>query len=116
MKTKKIWKPTHEEPGKMWLDYILLPYGEFYKKTKVFLDAKKGDTLRLYNGPEVVIDSVMVIEGTRMCDFLSRMRYGLTWDKAFQKWLMYARMEGHGKDIINKDKCILISYDTQDTL
>ncbi len=111
---KKTFKPAHEEPGRMWLDYILLPYGPFYQKSKEILGAKNGDTLILFNGPEVTIDKVMVIDNPRMCDFLSRMRYGVAWMVAFKKWLTYARMEGNGADVLDKDKCILVSYEPQD--
>lgn len=109
----KIFKPAHEEPGNFRLNYILLPYGEFYQKTKEFLDAKAGDTLRFYNGPDVRIESVMLISCDKTCDFLCRMRYGITWDKAFAKWLSYARLEGHGKDILSRAKCILVVYENK---
>lgn len=108
---KKIFRPAHEEPGKMWLNYILLPYGEYYAKTKVFLDAKEGDTLRFYNGRDVSIKSVMLIACDKTCDFLCKMRYGITWDKAFKRWLSYARLEGNGKDILSRTKCILVVYE-----
>ena len=113
---KKIYRPAHEKPKEMWMDYILLPYGEFYNNTKKFLDAKRGDTLRFYNGPDVIIDKVMIIEDARVCDILSRMRYGLSWDKAFEKWLRYARLEGNGRDVLSSNKCIMITYDAQDTV
>lgn len=108
---KKIFKPAHELPGPFWLNFILLPYGEFYQKTKVFLSAVKGDTLRFFNGPDVTIDRVMLIDCDAVCDFLSRMRYGITWDKAMQVWLRYARMEGHDKDVLSTKKCILVVYE-----
>lgn len=110
---KRIFKPDHEEPGKMWLNYILLPYGEFYEKTKVFLEAKRGDVLRFFNGPEVPIDSVFLIDCDKTCDFLCKMRYGIGWAAAFKKWLSYARLEGHGKDILSRTKCLLVVYDTE---
>lgn len=109
----KIFKPAHEEPGNFRLNYILLPYGEFYQKTKEFLEARAGDTLRFYNGPDVRIESVMLIACDKTCDFLCRMRYGITWDKAFAKWLSYARLEGHGKDILSRAKCILVVYENK---
>ena len=109
----KIFKPAHEEPGNFRLNYILLPYGEFYQKTKEFLEARSGDTLRFYNGPDVRIESVMLIACDKTCDFLCRMRYGITWDKAFAKWLSYARLEGHGKDILSRTKCILVVYENK---
>lgn len=108
---KKIFKPAHEEPGRMWLNYILLPYGEYYDKTKVFLDAKEGDIIRFFNGGEFRIKSVMLIACDKTCDFLCKMRYGITWDKAFARWLSYARLEGNGKDILSKTKCILVVYE-----
>lgn len=107
---KRIFKPTHELPGDFWLDYILLPYGEFYEKTKVFLSAERGDVLRFFNGPDVEIEKVMLIKCDAVCDFLSRMRYGVSWDKAFGVWLRYARMEGNGSDILSRDKCLLVVY------
>lgn len=111
---KRIFRPAHEKPGKFWLDYILLPYGQFYDKTKGFLKAKSGDTLRFFNGPDVEIESATLIDTGSMCDFLCKMRYGITWDVAFRKWLSYARMEGNGKDILSKDKCILVILKSDD--
>lgn len=107
---KRVFKPAHELPGKFWLDYILLPYGEYYDKYKQFLGASKGDTLRFFNGPEVEIEKVMLIDCDEVCDFLCKMRYGITWDKAYEIWLRYARMEGHGKDIIDTKRCLLVVY------
>lgn len=95
----------------MFLDYILLPYGEFYEKTKGFVNAKQGDILRFYNGPEYSIVSVTLIPQDRVCDLLCRMRYGITWRVAFEKWQQYARLEGHGKDILSKDECLFVVYD-----
>ena len=111
---KKTFKPPHEVPGKFWLNDILLPYGEFYEKTKIFLTAEKGDILRFFNGPDVEIEKVMVIKCDSVCDFLCRMRYGVVWEKAFQVWLRYARMEGHDKDVLSRDKCLLVVYNEED--
>lgn len=113
---KKIFKPAHEKPGDFRLDYILLPYGEYYDKTKVFLSAERGDTLRFFNGPDVQIDKVLLIKCDAVCDFLCRMRYGISWDKAFKVWLRYARMEGHDRDILSTDKCLLVFYDEENKL
>lgn len=111
----KIFKPAHEEPGRFRLNYIMLPYGEFYQKTKVFLDAKRGDTLRFFNGPDVQIDSVHLIECDKVCDQLCRMRYGITWEKALRVWTRYAVLEGNSKDILSKRECILVFfYDAKD--
>ena len=112
---KRIFKPAHELPGKYWLNYIILPYGEFYEKTRVFLDASPGDTLRFFNGPDVEIEDVFIIKCDRTCDFLCKMRYGITWDIAFKKWLSYARLEGHGRDILNRDRCLLVVFRDEQT-
>lgn len=112
---RKIFSASHELPGKFWLDYILLPYGAFYNKTKQILDAKKGDTLRFFNGPDVKIEKVFLIDCDAVCDFLCRMRYGITWEKAFAVWLRYARMEGHDKTILSTTQCILVTYNAEDT-
>lgn len=107
---RQILKPSHEEPGAFHLDYILLPYGIFYEKTNKFLEAKKGDTLRFFNGPEYPIDSVSLIKQDRVCDILCRMRYGVSWKVAFEKWKSYARLEGYGRDILSTDECLLVVY------
>lgn len=113
---KKIYRPAHELPGRFFLDYIILPYGEFYQKTKVFLNAKRGDTLRFYNGPDLLIEKVLIVPCDSLLDYLCKMRYGVSWNVAFQKWVGYARMEGHAKDILSKEKCLLVFYDAKDTV
>ena len=113
---RRIFKPQHTLPDKFWVDYILLPYGEFYEKTKSFLSASKGDTLRFFNGPDVEIDRVVVVDNVDLINLLCRMRYGITWDKAFSVWQKYARLEGNGKDILSSDKCIMVAYNAEDTV
>ena len=39
MAKKKIFRPEHTEPGPFRLNYILLPYGEFYKKSQDILNS-----------------------------------------------------------------------------
>lgn len=107
---KRIYKPVHDKPRGPWLDYILLPYGLYYEKTLVFLDAKSGDRMQFSDGPEVAIDSVTIVEDERMCDILCRMRYGVRFKVAFAQWMKYARIEGHGRDIISPTKCIMVVY------
>lgn len=107
---KKTFKPQHSEPGEFFLDYILLPYGTFYEQTNKFLEAKTGDILRFFNGPEYPIYTVLLIKQDKFCDILCRMRYGVSLDVAFNKWLTYARLYGHGKDILSKEECILVVY------
>lgn len=114
-KKKKIYKPSHEQPGPMWLDYILLPYGAFYEKTLDFFDAEKGDKMRFFNGPEVTIERVEMVLEPPIIDNLCYMRYGISWDKAFDRWLRYAKLEGHGKDILQKDACIIVFYKNEVT-
>lgn len=110
MRKNKVFKVSHAEPGDFSLDYILLPFGEFYEKTKGLLKAQAGDLLRFYNGPEVEIERVMTIPCDAICDFLCKMRYGVAWDVALRKWQSYAMLEGHGKDVISSVKCILVVY------
>lgn len=111
MNNNKIHKVSHEVPGEFRNDYILLPYGEFYLKTKYVLDARPGDTLRFFNGPDVVVLRSFLVSDLNVIDFLCRMRYGIPWEFAFKKWLSYARLEGNGRDILSKDKCIVVSYE-----
>ena len=106
-----VFKPDHEEPRDFYLGYILLPFGMYYEKTYKFLKAKQGDILRFYNGPEYPINRVLLISEPVMCETLCRMRYGISWEAAYNKWLSYARLEGHGKDIIVKNMCIAVFYE-----
>lgn len=108
---RTTFKPNHAEPGDFYLDYILLPYGIYYDKTKQFADAKQGDILRFYNGPEYIIDSVSLIKQDRVCDVLCRMRYGISWKAAFEKWKQYAMLEGNGRDILSTEECLLVVYE-----
>lgn len=110
---RRIFRPNHFEPGDFCLNYILLPYGIFYEQTKVFLDAKKGDILRFYNGPDYEIDCAYLIPQDKTCDVLCRMRYGIPWNKAFKKWQSYAFLEGHGRDILSREHCILVVLGTK---
>lgn len=107
---KTVLKPMHSEPGDLALGYILLPYGMFYEKTRIFLDAKGGDVFRFYNGPECQIVRAEKVSDPSLCDLLCRIRYGISWDVAFRRWLSYAVLEGNGKDILSPSECILVAY------
>lgn len=106
----KIFAIAHEEPNAFRFDYILLPYGEFYDKTAEILKARSGDVIRFYNGRDAEIHGVRLVEDPILCNMLCRMRYGIPWQSAFSRWLKYARFEGHGKDILLSDKCIMVMY------
>lgn len=108
---EKTFSPDHSDPGAFWKDFILLPYGEFYEKTKSFLEAKKGDSLRFFNGDIVKVYCVTIIDDERLCDILCRIRYGAPWEMVLSKWTRYARMEGYGKDVFSKSKIIMIVFD-----
>lgn len=114
VRPQRTFSPPHEEPRAMWLEFILLPYGEFYEKTKVIAQAKKGDILRFFNGPEVKIHAVRKIQQDGLCDLLCRMRYGISWQAALSRWQNYALMEGYGKDAISKRECLIVFYEIQD--
>lgn len=114
-KAPKLFRTGHENPGEFRLDYILLPYGLFYEKTSCVLKARRGDRLRLFNGPDCRIIKAVVVEGD-LCDLLCRMRYGVAWRIAYQKWLLNARMEGFGKDVFFEDKCIFVVFDRDDNV
>lgn len=113
---RRTFSPAHAEPGDFSLDFILLPYGEFYKKTRGILEAKRGDTLRFFNGPQYEIDSVSLIPADKACDALCRMRYKIPLVAFFKRWEEYATLEGHGKDVISKSKCIFLVYEKKNKL
>lgn len=100
----------HEEPNSLKCDYILLPYGIYYKKTYDLLSCKPGDTIRFFNGRDAEIKSARVVEDGMLCDDLCRMRYGIPWRAAYDRWVKYAMFEGHGRDILVPDKCILLTF------
>lgn len=106
----RLFKINHEEPNDFRMDFVLLPYGEYYKKTSVLLDAKPGDTLRFFNGRDVEIQAVSIVDGSSLCNILCRMRYGVPWGTALSVWRGYAVMEGNGKDILVDDKCIIVAF------
>ena len=108
---KRLFKVNHEEPRDLKMDYILLPYGAYYKKTAALLEARDGDMLRFYNGRDVTIRSVTVIEDRNLCNVLCRMRYGVPWGMALSVWRRYAVMEGNGKDILVDGKCIMVAFE-----
>lgn len=115
-KRKRIFRPAHEFPGDPKLDYIILPYGAYYQKTKPFLDAITGDTMRFFNGPDVAIEKVLLVDYGPIVDYLCKMRYGVSWEAVFRKWLDYARLDGNGKDILDKNKCLVIFYNAKVTM
>lgn len=106
----KIFRVDHEEANDFRWDYILLPYGEFYVKTLELLKACPGDTLRFFQGRDAEIKAVRLIDDEVLCSILSRMRYGITWPAAFDRWRRYAILEGHGGDILMPNKCILVAF------
>lgn len=105
-----MYKLSHFEPGPHQLDFILLPYGEFYDKTKGLLNAQVGDTIRFFNGPECRIHSAYKIPIDRMFSALCQMRYGFGRDVVLRRWQDNARVEGHGRDIISTKECIIVFY------
>ena len=110
MRRKRIHRPEHTEPGPFRLNFILLPYGEFYKKSQDILTAKRGDVLRIYEGGDYEIDGVFHITDSVLCDTLCRMRYGTPWSVAYDIWKSYARAEGYGKDALSERECIMVVY------
>lgn len=110
MSKARTYKIDHEEPNDFRWDYVLLPYGVFYKKTSVLLDAKPGDMIRFFQGRYAEIRSVRLIEDPVLCDILCKMRYGISWYVAFKKWQGYAVLEGNGRDILVSDKCIIVAF------
>lgn len=107
------YRAPHAEPGPFRQNYIILPYGMYYDKTKGFLNAKKGDTIRLFKGREFYISSAKLIEGEDLCDVLCRVRYGMPWYMVLKQWQRYAVMEGNGKAILSTNQCIMIIYGTE---
>lgn len=110
MRQLKTYKPKHEVPGAYWLDYILLPYGEFYAPTREIAEARRGDILRFFNGPEYPIERVIMIPQDLTCDLLCRMRYGIPWSVAFKKWQSYAVLEGNDRGVLSKDFCLWVIF------
>ena len=109
-----VFKPSHELPGDLKSDYIILPYGEFYQKSSKMMQAKRGDTIRFFNGPERKIVGVFRVTQPDVCDALCRVRYGISWQVALAKWQRYAEMEGNGKGIISPNECLMVVFENED--
>ena len=114
-RTKKIFRAKHAEPGEFRLGYILLPVGYSYNAD--IAQAKKGDTLRLFDGGDYPI---LVVRRLKMkdpnTDILCRMRYGITLKGALMRWRTNAKMEGHGSQAVSEDECLWIIYaNSEDT-
>lgn len=106
----KILRAKHSEPGDFRLNYILLPLGFSYNSE--FLTAKKGDTLRIFDGGDYPIFSVRTVKiHSAAADILSRMRYGVTIKRVLQIWQSNARLEGHSSKVISEDECLWVIYD-----
>ena len=110
MSQNKIYRVDHEEPNDFRWDYILLPYGQFYTKTAELLKAKPGETLRFFQGRDAIIQAVRLIEDETLCSILCRMRYGIPWPVAFERWRKYAMLEGHSGAVLLPHKCIIVAF------
>ena len=108
----KILRPAHAEPRGFWLEYILFPYGDFYEPSQSMLKAAKGDILRFHDGSEHVIERVIKIRQDEICDMLCRIRYGIPWNIAFRKWQSNVVLEGHDRNVLNKDYCLWVIYES----
>ena len=106
----KILRARHSEPGPIHLNYILLPVGFSYNND--FAKAKKGDTIRIFDGDDYPIYAVRKVKiKSPTADILSRMRYGITIKRALDIWKSNARLEGHGSKAISEDECLWVIYD-----
>ena len=110
MSRPRIYRVDHEEPNDFRWDYIILPYGEYYRKTANLLQAKPGDVVRFFQGRDAEIRAVRLVEDPVLCNILCKMRYGIPWLAAFKRWRSYAILEGHGKDILVEGKCIIVAF------
>lgn len=107
---KKIFKIAHIYPGDFHLDYVVLPVGYSYNAD--IATAKRGDTLRLFDGGEYPIFAVRRIRLDKPeADILCRMRYGITAKGCMVRWKMNARLEGHGEKVISEEECLWVVYE-----
>lgn len=105
-----IYKLPHKEPFGTWLSFILLPLGEYYKPTKQIATAKKGDTLRFFNGADRQIEKVIRLTDMQLIDMLCRTRYGIGWNAVLKKWQSNAIIQGNGKEVISMCECLVVFY------
>lgn len=107
---KKI-KVAHAEPGDIRLGFILLPVGYSYNND--IASAKRDDIIRFVDGEDYKIFNVLKLKikspVTRM---LCLIRYGITLEGAMMRWRNYAKMEGHGINVVSDDECLLVTYET----
>lgn len=108
--SKMLFKVAHEEPNDYRWDYIVLPYSAYYPRSVEIMKARPGDMLRFFEGRDVEITAVHVIEDADLCNTLCRMRYGISWAAAFDRWRRNAVLDGNGRDILSRDKCIMVAF------
>ena len=107
---KKIYKPNHTESGAFRMDYILLPMGYAYNTE--YLEAKKGDIIRLFNGGEYEIYAIRRLKINKAeTDILCRMRYGISIKGALSRWKMNAKLEGHSAKAVSTEECLWVIYE-----
>lgn len=109
-KKNRVFKAQHSENGGFVLDYILLPIGYVYNKE--WLEAKRGDSIRLFNGGTYKIYAVRKIALARgAADILSRMRYGISIKGCLARWKQNARLEGHAASAVSERECLWVIYE-----
>ena len=108
----KTFKAKHAEPGSFKKDYILLPVG--YSYNSEWISAKKGDSLKLWEGGVHTIYAVRPLKLNKPeADILSRMRYGIPIKRCLEVWKSNARLEGHSSSAVSTEECLWIIYDTE---
>lgn len=107
---KKI-RLAHAEPGDIRLGFILLPVGYAYNSD--IANAKKGDIIRFSDGEDHLVFNVLRLKlKSPVAKTLCLIRYGITLDGALMRWRNYAKMEGHGINVVSDEECLLVTYET----
>lgn len=103
-----VYNIFHDTP-KIERNLIMLPVGVYYNRD--IHGASVGDKIRFIDGNERTIVGKSDID-LRMSstDLICRYIYNCSMKIVFRKWLTNAVIEGNGRNVVSKNKCMLIWY------
>lgn len=89
--------------------YLFLPVGAYYNRD--LLRIRVGDTIRFSDGPKAEVTYV----GLRLLTdaytkFQMKETYKSRYDIVIRRWENNAIMQGHGREVVSKEKCLIIHY------
>lgn len=105
----KTFKVFHSKPREPHGDFILLPVGYSYNRD--LLKAKRGDIIEFTEGVKYrIIKTGTINTKSQAAEALCYIRYGISLLRAIQIWKQRANVLGYGRNAIDEDECIILTY------